>query len=72
MDSCTYCHAEVAPDRAEFLRETGRAVTCMSCTKERSKLVLMDYGHKTAGYAVAIPQNPEAERLAIRAYRRAR
>lgn len=72
MHSCTYCQSPVDAARAEFLAETGRAVTCMACTGERPRLVLMDYGHKTAGYAVPIPQNKEAERLAVRCYRRAR
>jgi|LakMenEpi03Aug12_release.lakeMendotaPanAssembly.Ray.scaffolds.fasta_scaffold1408983_1 hypothetical protein len=72
MPTCTFCQAPVDADRASFLEDTGRAVTCLACTGERPRLVLMDYGHKTAGYAVPIPLNREAERLAIRAYKRAR
>lgn len=60
------------PDRAEFLQETGRPLICVSCSGESPKLVLMEYGHKTAGYAVAVPNNPEAQRLALRAFKRAR
>lgn len=70
--TCMHCGQSVDADRAEFLRDTGRAVTCLACASERPRLVLMDYGHKTAGYAVSIPQNREAERLAVRCYRRAR
>jgi hypothetical protein len=44
----------------------------MGCTGEAPKLVLMEYGHKTAGYAVAVPNDPEAQRLALRAFKRAR
>ena len=70
--TCVRCSGPVDPDRAEFLSETRRPMTCVSCAGERPKLVLMEYGHKTAGYAVAVPDNAEAQRLAIRAYRRAR
>lgn len=70
--TCDRCHCPIDPDRVEFLMDTGRAHVCMSCTGERPKLVLMEYGHKTAGYAVAVPSNPEAERRALRAFKRAR
>lgn len=72
MESCICCRSPVPDERVEFLRETGRALTCVNCTGERARLVLMDYGHKTAGFAVPIPQSKEAERLAVRCYRRAR
>lgn len=70
--TCHLCLGPIDPDRAEFLSETGRPAVCVSCTGERPKLVLMEYGHKTAGYAVPVPASREAERLALRAYRRAR
>ena len=70
--TCIHCSSPVDPDRAEFLRETRRPAVCMSCTGESPKLVLMEYGHKTAGYAVAVPNDPEAQRLALRAFKRAR
>lgn len=70
--TCDLCHSDIDPERAEFLSDTGRPQVCMSCTGERPKLVLMEYGHKTAGYAVAVPNNREAERLALRSFRRAR
>ncbi len=70
--TCSLCSGPMDPDRAEFLAETHRPMVCMACSEERPKLVLMEYGHKTAGYAVPIPNNPEAQRMALRAYRRAR
>lgn len=70
--TCIHCSCPVDPDRAEFLLETRRPQVCISCTGESAKLVLLEYGHKTAGYAVSVPNNPEAQRLALRAYRRAR
>lgn len=70
--TCTRCSGLVDPDRADFLRETRRPLVCMACSGESPRLVLMEYGHKTAGYAVTVPNNPEAIRLAQRAYRRAR
>jgi mRNA degradation ribonuclease J1/J2 len=70
--TCTICSGHIDPDRAEFLVETRRPKVCMSCAGEAPKLVLMEYGHKTAGYAVAVPNNPEAQRLALRAFKRAR
>lgn len=70
--TCNLCNGPVNPDRAEFLSETGRPLVCLPCSGESARLVLMEYGHKTAGYAVTVPNNPEAKRLALRAYRRAR
>ena len=72
MADCAICGLPIDPDRAEFLTETGRPVKCAPCSGEQPRMVLMEYGHKTAGYAVSVPNNPEAKRLAMRAYRRAR
>jgi hypothetical protein len=69
---CCLCGVEVDSGRAEFLRDTGRPMKCLGCSSERPSMVLMEYGHKTAGYAVKVPDNPEAQRRALRAYRRAR
>jgi len=68
--SCIHCRKPVDPERAEFLRESGRALVCMACASESPRMVLMEYGHKTAGYAVVVPRG--AEHKAMRAYRRAR
>lgn len=72
MPNCVRCKCEIDTDRADFLRETGRVVYCLSCSGESPTLVFMEYGHKTAGYAVAVPNDPESQRRALRAYRRAR
>ena len=66
------CGSCIPDGRAEFLTETGRPLTCLSCSSERPSLVLMEYGHKTAGYAVKVPQDGESERLAWACYRRQR
>jgi hypothetical protein len=66
------CGAEIHPDRAEFLLETGKALTCMTCSSERPKVCFMDYGHKTAPSLVVVGTNSEAIRKAERAFRRAR
>jgi hypothetical protein len=68
--ACMYCKAAIPRERARFLAESGRPVVCVKCTSETARLVLMDYGHKTAGYAVVVSRGDEQK--AWRAYRRAR
>jgi hypothetical protein len=68
--NCIHCCSRLSPDRAAFLRETGRAMVCTSCASETSRLVLMEYAHKTAGYPVIVPRGDEDKDR--RAYRRAR
>lgn len=70
--TCIHCSSPVDPDRAEFLRETRRPAVCMSCTGESPKLVFSEYGHKTAPSLVVVGTDPEAQRLALRAFKRAR
>lgn len=70
MTHCIHCYAELCADRAEFLRETGRPAVCVGCSRESSRLVLMEYAHKTAGYPVIVPRGDEEK--AMRAFRRAR
>lgn len=70
MTHCIHCYQGLSHDRAEFLRDTGRAMVCTSCASETSRLVLMEYAHKTAGYPVIVPRGDEDK--AMRAYRRAR
>lgn len=67
---CMYCGIAISKQRATFLTETSRPAVCISCSGETTRLVLMDYGHKTAGYAVVVPRGDEHK--AWRAYRRAR
>jgi hypothetical protein len=69
---CMFCGVELDADRAEYLEETGRPKTCKFCSVEGHAVVLMEYGHKTAGTIVRVGTNPEQIRLASRAYRRAR
>lgn len=68
--NCTYCAHAIPAERAEFLVETGRPTVCTACAAETPRVVLMEYGHKTAGYAVIVPRGDEHK--AFRAYRRAR
>jgi hypothetical protein len=70
MTKCMHCKSLIPKDRATFLAETSRPIVCVNCTGETARLVLMDYGHKTAGYAVVVPRGDEQK--AWRAYRRAR
>lgn len=69
---CMYCGIQLDEDRAEYLEETGRPLTCKSCSPEGHAVVLMEYGHKTAGTIVRVGTDKEQIRLANRAYRRAR
>ncbi len=69
---CLRCDQPVADERAEFLLETGRSVTCLGCSGEHRKVTFMSYGHKTAGSLVVVGHDPEQIRMASRAYRRAR
>lgn len=67
---CPYCGKRIPKERVEILRETGRAMCCVGCSSESPRMVLMEYGHKTAGYAVIVPRG--AERIALRCFKRSR
>jgi len=69
---CLRCDQPVADERAEFLLETGRSVTCLGCSGESPKVCFTTYDHKTAGTLVVVGNDPEKVRMAQRAYRRAR
>ncbi len=71
-EPCVFCGAEIAPERADFLRDVRKPMKCMSCSGERPKAVFMEYGHKTAGSLVVVGNDPEQIRLARRAYKRER
>jgi hypothetical protein len=45
-------------------------MVCVKCSAETPTMVLMEYGHKTAGYAVIIPRGDQHK--ALRCYRRSR
>lgn len=71
--TCRKCNIGIHPDRVEFLIEEGKPLRCVNCSEETKKQGFMDYAHKTAPSLVMIPQNnPEALRIAQRAFRRAR
>ena len=70
MSDCKLCGLPVPEERAEFLAEASKPVVCLPCSSERPRLVLMEYGHKTAGYPVIVP--PGEEQKALRCYRRSR
>ncbi len=68
--NCPYCGNAIPKERVKILRATGRAMCCVKCSAETPRLVLMEYGHKTAGYAVIVPRG--SEQRALRCYRRSR
>ena len=72
MYKCYFCEEEVNEDRAEFLIETKRKVTCMNCSTEQRVTGFMSYNHKTAPQLVILPEDPEIKRIAKRAFCRAR
>lgn len=72
VQDCIYCGENIPEERLEFLKETGRSFICTKCSIEKPKMGLMDYGHKTAPQMVILPNNEEVQRIAVRAFRRAR
>ena len=66
---CGSCGAAIPAAR---LRALPGATTCVRCSDAEPRRGLMDYGHKTGGVVVILPNDPEQRRLAERAYRRAR
>jgi hypothetical protein len=70
--NCIRCNRAVDADRVGALQSMNRPITCLFCSSDTHKIVLMEYGHKTAGVAVVVGSDPEQIRRAQRAYRRAR
>lgn len=66
---CYICNHKIPKLRLEVLPDT---LTCAKCSDAKPKRGLMDFSHKTAPSLVMLPNNPEAQRLAYRAFRRAR
>jgi hypothetical protein len=66
------CGNNIPKARVEFLRLTSRPLTCTECSEENKQVTLMEYGHKTAGTLIHVPNDPEQIRRAVRAYRRSR
>lgn len=79
-DSCIVCGSTLSSERAAAMRDffPGKPLTCVSCSRVQAPLVLMDYSHKTAGVAFIVPtntdgtRNAEADRRAMRVYKRSR
>lgn len=70
---CQDCGKHIDDDRAEFIRLAKKRPTCIEHSNESKLSGLMDYGHKTAPQLVILPpNNKEIERIAKRAFRRAR
>jgi hypothetical protein len=70
--NCHRCGNQVPEERAEFLLETSRPMTCLGCSTEAPKVCFTQYDHKTAGTLVVVGNDQEKIRMASRAYRRAR
>lgn len=66
---CSNCEMPIDPERLEAIPET---TTCVRCSTVKKQLGLMEYGHKTAGTIVLLPDDEEQQRLAFRSYRRSR
>lgn len=70
---CIYCKDTVPSGRAEFLIETNRSATCLSCSAEQRAVGYMDWQHKTAPNIVIVPSDDkQTVRLLDRMNRRAR
>lgn len=75
---CIHCDNQLDKDRTRFIEITGKFPTCVNCSKEQPVVSMMNYGHKTAGEVLIVPNNPngtnnaEFVRQAKRAYRRGR
>lgn len=70
--NCIICNEKIDEDRLDFILTFKKAATCLKHANEQKTVALMDYGHKTAGTIVVLPNNKEIQRRAFRAYRRAR
>jgi hypothetical protein len=66
------CGDTIPKARVEFLRSTSRVLCCAKCSNEGKQMALMEYGHKTAGTLIRVPNDPEQRRRAMRAFRRSR
>ncbi len=71
---CDVCDLELSQERAMLIAGSNGALPCVCI--EHSKVTkpkgFLNYGHKTAGEVIIIPNNPESLRKATREYRRAR
>ena len=68
--NCESCGKKIPRERLECVPET---TTCVGCSKVPVYRGFMEYGHKTAGFLVMLPNDDdESVRRAERAFRRAR
>ena len=67
--NCINCKTQIDSERLEVLPHT---TTCATCSTTERATGYMVYNHKTAGSLVIIPNDPETQRIAKRANRRAR
>jgi hypothetical protein len=66
---CVKCLKSIPAERLEILPTT---TCCVDCSTVQPIRGFMEYGHKTAGYLVVLPDDPEQQRLAERCFRRER
>lgn len=75
---CIICQNDIPQGRVEFLVENHKPMTCLTHSKEQPVKAFLNYEHKTAGFVVIVPNNPdgtnnnESIRIAKRAYERKR
>lgn len=75
---CLDCKTIIPEERVEILLGQKWPMRCVKCSKVEAPAVFMDFGHKTGGEIVVVPNNPdgtrdpEKVRLAVRCFRRSR
>lgn len=78
LQLCIDCEATIPEERVEILLEQGWPMRCVDCSQVEPKAVYMDFGHKTGGEIVVVPNNPdgtqdeELVRIAERCFKRGR
>ena len=70
--TCSVCGLDIPEERAVYISEFGKPEVCTRCSQESHKTVFFEYGHKTAGTAVVVGNDPEQQRLARNCYLRRR
>lgn len=66
---CLGCKTPISPERLEIFPNCS---TCTNCSQVAPTRGLMDYAHKTAPQLIILPNDQEQQRIAFRAFRRAR
>lgn len=67
--NCLVCNSQIPQERLDIFPNCS---TCANCSNVTRTIGLMDYAHKTAPQLVILPNNPEQQRIAFRAFKRAR